>query len=53
MKINRKIFNCCDNKPQFLITYSVAKEEKTYAVCRFCSNLDCFTNFILKKEIIK
>jgi len=53
MLINKKIFNCCLNEPEFLITYSVAKEEKTYAVCRFCVNLECFTKYILRKEIIK
>lgn len=44
-----QIFPCCENKPDFLITYSVGGELKTYSVCKFCSQLECFANFIVKK----
>jgi len=51
--MNEAIFLCCKGTPKFLITYSVAGEEKTYSVCKPCAQLDCFCKHIVKKELLK
>lgn len=48
----KQIFYCCKNKPESLITYSVAGTEKTYSVCKHCAELDCFSKHVIRKEII-
>ena len=53
MNTNKPIFRCCKNDPTFVITYSVADEQKTYQVCESCTKLDCFNKFIIKKEYLK
>jgi len=50
MLVDKKIFQCCMGTPNFLITYSVAGEKKTYAVCNSCYDLDCFFNCLIKTE---
>lgn len=46
------IFKCCKQKPKFLVTYSVAEDKKTYEICDLCIKLECFSKFIIKKDII-
>jgi len=43
------IFSCCDEKPEYLIAFSVAGEQKTYRVCKECSKIDCFKQFVISK----
>ena len=47
--VNPLVFKCCNNDPQFLITYSVAGELKTYSVCKECLKLGCFSKYIVSK----
>lgn len=44
------IYQCCENKPKYLITYSVAGENKGYSVCSSCSLIDCFRIHIVSKR---
>ena len=50
--VKPSIFKCCNNCPQFLITYSVAGELKTYSVCKECLKLECFSKHIINKTPI-
>lgn len=44
------IFFCCNRRiSDYLITFSVAGEQKTYRVCKECSKLDCFKQFAISK----
>lgn len=52
MSENRFIFSCGHKKPIFLITFSVAGEEKTYSVCKSCEVLEYFKKFVIKKVSI-
>ncbi len=47
--MSENIFKCCNNTPEFLITYSVAGESKIYSVCKSCENLTCFKKFVIRK----
>lgn len=44
---------CCDNSPAFTITYDVAGVFVVYSVCKSCSNLDCFSQFVVEKVPVK
>lgn len=47
------IFFCCNEKIYaYLITFSVAGEQKTYHVCKECSKLDCFNQFVISKVLL-
>ena len=44
------VYSCCRiGTPNFLITFSVAGEQKTYRVCKRCNNLECFQKFTISK----
>ena len=44
------IYPCCNKRvPDYLITFSVAGEQKTYRVCKECSKLDYFKQFVISK----
>jgi len=47
------IFSCGHADSRFLITYSVAGEQKTYKVCQECSREEPFQKFIIEKKEIK
>lgn len=44
---------CCDNSPAFTITYDVAGVLVVYSVCKPCSKLNCFSQFIAEKVPVK
>ena len=50
MLVDKRIFQCCVRNTNFFITYSVAGEKETYAVCNSCYDLDCFFNCLVKTE---
>jgi hypothetical protein len=47
------IFSCGHANPVFLITFSVADEEKTYSVCKSCEDIGYFKKFVIKKVSIE
>lgn len=47
--MSENIFRCCNNTPEFLITYSVAGEPKIYSVCKSCESLTYFKKFVIRK----
>ena len=49
----QKTIQCCSNKPNFLVTYSVSGSEKEYLVCSVCVKLDCFLKYIVRKTPIQ
>lgn len=52
MSENNSVFSCGHKDPIFLITFSVAGEEKMYSVCKSCENLEYFKKYIIKKVSI-
>ncbi len=48
----QKTIQCCSNKPNFLVTYSVSGSEKEYLVCSVCVKLECFSKYITSKTLI-
>jgi len=49
---NGLIFQCCKKEPSFVVTYSVAGEEKKYLICSDCIKLGCFSKYIVSKTPI-
>ena len=41
--------NCCSNKPDFLVTYSVSGSKKNYLVCSNCIKSEYFLKYIIRK----
>lgn len=50
MSENSSVFTCGHKNPEFLITFSVAGEQKTYKVCKLCESLEYFNKYVIKKE---
>ncbi len=44
--------NCCSNKPDFLVTYSVSGSEKNYLVCSNCIKSEYFSKYIVRKVLL-
>ncbi|KFM17260.1 hypothetical protein SCCGRSA3_01948, partial [Marine Group I thaumarchaeote SCGC RSA3] len=40
-------------KPTFLVTYSVSGSEKNYYVCSVCIKKECFSKYILRRQILE
>ena len=49
MSEDQSVFSCGNSNPKFLITFSVAGEQKTYSVCQLCENLEYFKKYVIKK----
>ena len=52
MAESNQVFSCGDKDPKWLITFSVADEEKVYSVCKSCADLLYFKKYVLKKVSI-
>jgi hypothetical protein len=52
MDEDQPVFSCGASNPTFLITFSVAGEQKTYSVCKLCENLEYFKKYVIKKVTI-
>lgn len=52
MSENKSVFSCGHKDPIFLITFSVAGEQKTYSVCKLCENLEYFKKYVINKVSI-
>lgn len=48
--MSKTIKNCCKSDPKFLVTYSVAGQKDTCAVCDECIKLDFFSKFVIESQ---
>lgn len=44
---------CCSKTPDYLVTYSVSGSEKDYHVCSVCIKKECFSKYIIRRQIIE
>ena len=49
----QKSIQCCSNKPDFQITYSVSGSEKDYLVCSSCIKKECFSKYIIRQRFVE
>jgi len=49
----QKPFQCCSEKPAYLVTYSVSGSEKDYLVCSTCFQKEYFSKYIVRRHYLE